>query len=191
MGFLDIFKKKDNYDSMLKDPLTDPLGGMPTSLSNGPNDFNGMNNNSGFPKNELPGFENNNLGLKDESALGGFNSNDTTSQLGMNNNFGTSASVVNTNNSNYANSPPMFRPQNPQNRFNPNGKEAEVYEEMQTSSKQMSKNNEVYPLDKRDMELINSKLDNIKTQLENLNHRLDNIERGNNDAQTQRRRYAW
>lgn len=177
MGFFGLFKKKDDFDGMLKDPLTDPLGSMPGSMGTGMPDSN-------FPRNDLPNFDNSGMNLKNENMVDEF----SQAQMGSNNGFGTTASPVSTNNSPYATSPPLFRGQN-------SGQirkaEPEVYEEMNVQSKQNNPKIDTYSLDKRDVELLNSKLDTIKTQLENLNHRLDNIERGANDAQTQRRRYAW
>lgn len=184
MGFFGMFKKKDDFDSMIKDPLTDPFGSMPTSI-NTPS-IGSMN---GFQRNDLPNFENSQTHINDETALGGFDNN-TNSNDNFSNPFGTSASAVSTNTSQYATPPPLFRTQNNSMNARGSGKtEPEVYEEMPIQNKQSnSKSNESF--DKRDMELLNSKLDNIKTQLENINHRLDNIERGTNDTQN-RRRYAW
>lgn len=176
MGFFGLFKKKDDFDSMLKDPLTDPLGGMSGSMNN--------NMNTNFPKNDFPSFDTPGTNLKDNSMVDEF----SQSQMGSNNGFGTTASPVSTNNSPYATSPPMFRGQN-NNQIKK--AEPEVFEEMQTPAKQNNLKNDSFSLDKRDVELLNSKLDNIRSQLENLNHRLDNIERGTYDTQTQRRKYAW
>lgn len=174
MGFFGLFKKKDDFDSMLKDPLTDPLG-SPS------NDFSQGNNNSfAPPQAELPPFDMPGMPNQNESGIDNFSQS-------MNPNYNTTAAALPQRNQNYANPPPLYR--GPSN-------SSEAYEEtintnQNKDAKQGLQKKEEVSIDKRDIELLNAKLDNIKSQLENIGQRMNNMEREAYGEHTPKRRYAW
>ena len=162
MGIFSFFKRKDDFDNILKDPLSDPLGKMPQMPGQTP-----------FPseQGDLPNFDS---GLpKDDLAMGGFSQNAMSSD-----NYSTSAATPQNIQGSYGPSAPPL----------PRRREPEVYEEVM--AKELPKNE--IPIDKRDVEMLNLKLDAIKSQLETLNQRLATLDTKSRDDEVPRpRRYAW
>jgi hypothetical protein len=59
-----------------------------------------------------------------------------------------------------------------------------------TESYEYSHPQQFAPQDNKDIQLILSKLDTIKSEITNINHRLDNIERAQKEP-TQQKKYPW
>lgn len=169
MAFFGLFKKKDEFDSLLKDPLSDPFG-KPSDMPMQQNPFQNNQPSQDLPPFDMPGMP------KSEAAL------DSSYPQGQNS-YNSSANPF----------PQMqqqggFESTYPQRK----NKGPEVFEEMTPPQYQQSQKIAESSFDKKDFEIINSKLDTIKSQLENLNHRLDNLEKKPYEEEPQRpKRYNW
>ena len=170
MAFFGLFKKKeDDFDHLLKDPLTDPFGQSP-DLPSGQSPFP-QGNNDPFQSQtpELPGMPNGDNGDNLQSMSP--------------NNYNTSAnSFPQMQNQSFEQSPQQRRNKGP-----------EVYEEMPIEQRAVSSQRAVESeIDKKDFEILNLKLDAIKSQLENLTARLNNLEKKPYEEELpQKRRYNW
>lgn len=170
MAFFGLFKKKDDFDSLLKDPLSDPFG-KPSDMSIQTNPFQNNQPSQELPPFDMPGMP------KNETAL------ESSYQNGQNN-YNTSANPF----PQMQNQSPSFESTYPQRK----NKGPEVFEEMPLPSYQGAQRQAEQSVDRRDFEILNSKLDTIKSQLENLNHRLDNFEKKPlEEEQPRPRRYNW
>lgn len=170
MGILDVFKKKNDFNEIIKDPLTDPLAETPGNLPK-----QGELPNSEFQMPQQDNFNSfdSKLGsINDETALG----HDFALNSNHNN---TSAQAIEFQNNKYDENKyagsSEFRTQDVH------------YQEKNQNDSSINIDNR--NIDKRDIELITAKLDNIKTQLENINQRLENFERKAYDDTSQRKKY--
>lgn len=171
MGFFGLFKKKDDFDSVLKDPLSDPFGKMP-----------------GMPENENP-YQSNQGGLdipsddpfsqqRNDNAMGGGGFSSPISP----NNYNTSANAL----------PQMQNNNFEQTYAQRRNKGPESYEEMGLQNHTLPQRGPEPAFDKKDFEIINLKLDTIKSQLENLSQRIATLEKKPFEEETPRpRRYNW
>jgi hypothetical protein len=173
MGFFGLFKKKDDFDSILKDPLSDPFAKMPDMMQ-AQNPMQDPFQQSSQQSQEASPFDMQGM-PKSESGM------DEYSQSMNPNNYNTLANPL----------PQMqpgggFESAYPQRK----NKGPEVFEEM-THQAPVPRTGDT-GFDKKDFEILNLKLDTIKSQLENLSQRLVNIEKKSYEDETPRqRRYNW
>ncbi|MBR9690764.1 hypothetical protein GOV08_03710 [Candidatus Woesearchaeota archaeon] len=158
MGIFDVFKKKEEAPTGLKDPLTDPMAALPGE-GQGP---------VGPPLGDLPPPDMPGMPSMNDSGL-------DMPQSGVDpSNQSTSASPL-----------PALPPLDDSGFGREEPPQASTPKSFETTE-------ESHSFDKRDMELINSKLDNIKSMLENLSQRVANIEKQEIHEEGPRpKRFVW
>lgn len=188
MAFFGLFKKKDDFDS-LKDPLSDPFGKMPdmnTPPSQFPNTgfqsnpFQSNTQSQELPPFDMPGMQRDNTDSDPFSSQNG--QNNYAASMGQNN-YNTSAAPLPSSTGGFESTYPPRKNKGP-----------EVFEEMQNPYQQpQQKQTSDSSFDRRDFEILNSKLDTIKSQLESLSSRLVNLEKKPYEEETTHRprRYNW
>ena len=189
MGIMDVFKKKEeNFDDLLKEPaggswdsnqLGGNLGSSPDPLlgSSGSTFGNDLGSTSDFTKG-MPGESNFNsdvMGLPNQSNNNAPNSNQGYPSDGSEDilgNSGTSASSLGLD-TNYPSAPPNMRNNNDENNYDERFQaQNSEFVNNQNEAQNPNQNN----MNSRDMDLIISKLDLIKSTLQHLDSRISNIE---------------
>lgn len=187
MAFFGLFKKKESFDDLLSQPLTDPLIGSSTPSFNNdlatlPDQNMGMPSEYNQQTSAYPDFSQqlNQQNPFDQPQNTGFSQQSTQSfQQPPNQGFnGFDNNQPNSFNQRSFGQPQGFQQQPAGYPVNPNQNR---YEQPQT------------PKD-REHELIMSKLDNIRILLETLNQRVDNLEKAIEQPEektTRPRRNNW